>query len=119
MRFLRSFLFALRGLKDCLLHEKNFRIQFAIALLTAVAGFFFTISYLEWLAILICFAIILSLEIINSAIEKLCDLVDSTFNTSVKRIKDMAAAAVLISAIITFIIGCIIFLPKIKILFSL
>ncbi|MGN6539519.1 MAG: diacylglycerol kinase [Ginsengibacter sp.] len=49
--------------------------------------------------------------------EKLCDLVCSDFNLTIKKVKDMAASAVLLSAIISFIIGCIIFLPKIKMLF--
>lgn len=114
MRVLKSFLFALRGLKDCLLHEKNFRIQFVMALFIVAAGFFFSLSSMEWIVILICFAVVLSFEIINSAIEKLCDLVCPTFNLTIKKVKDMSASAVLFSAIISFIIGCIIFLPKIK-----
>ena len=116
MRVLKSFLFALHGLKDCLFHEKNFRIQFVIALLVTVAGFFFLLNILEWVIILICFAVVLGFEIINSAIEKLCDLVCPTFNQTIKKVKDMSASAVLFSAIISFIIGCIIFLPKIKLL---
>jgi diacylglycerol kinase len=82
-----------------------------------IAGFFFNLDQTEWILILICFAIVLSFEIINSAIEKLCDLVCPDFNLTIKKVKDMAASAVLLSAIISFIIGCIIFLPKIKMLF--
>ncbi|MEO5908506.1 MAG: diacylglycerol kinase family protein, partial [Ginsengibacter sp.] len=65
----------------------------------------------------ICFATVLSFEIINSAIEKLCDLVCPDFNLTIKKVKDMSASAVLLSAILSFIIGCIIFLPKIIELF--
>ena len=118
MRVLKSFLFALYGLKDCFLHEKNFKIQFVIALFVTAAGFFFSLSPMEWIIILICFAVVLSFEIINSAIEKLCDLVCPTFNLTIKKVKDMSASAVLFSAIISFIIGCIIFLPKIKLLLA-
>jgi len=117
MGVLKSFLFALYGLKDCLLHEKNFQIQFVISLFVAAAGIFFSISAVEWMIILLCFSVVLSFEIINSAIEKLCDLVCPTFNLTIKKVKDMSASAVLFSAIITFVIGCIIFLPKIKLLF--
>lgn len=81
------------------------------------AGIFFSLSATEWMILLVCFAVVLSFEIINSAIEKLCDLVCPEFNLTIKKVKDMAASAVLLSAIIAFIIGCIIFLPKIKEMF--
>ena len=113
MRVIKSFACAFDGLKDCILHEKNFRIQYIIALLMIIAGVFFSISVSEWMIILLCFAVVLSFEIINSAIEKLCDLVCPDFNLTIKKVKDMSASAVLLSAIIAFIIGCIIFLPKI------
>lgn len=113
MRVIKSFGWALNGLKDCILHEKNFRIQYSIALLMIVAGISFSISVTEWMVLLLCFAVVLGFEIINSAIEKLCDLVCPDFNLTIKKVKDMSASAVLLSAIISFIIGCIIFLPKI------
>jgi diacylglycerol kinase len=117
MRVTESFVNAFHGLRDCVLHEKNFRIQYVIAILIVIAGIFFKLNAIEWILILICFATVLSFEIINSAIEKLCDLVCPDFNLTIKKVKDMAASAVLLSAIISFIIGCIIFLPKIKMLF--
>jgi diacylglycerol kinase len=118
MRVLKSFSFAFQGLKDCLLNEKNFRIQYVTALIILIAGIFFSLSNMEWISILVCFDLVLSFEIINSAIEKLCDLVCPSINPVIKKVKDMCAAAVLVSAIISFIIGCIIFIPKIKELFS-
>lgn len=113
MRVIKSFACAFAGLKDCLLHEKNFRIQYGIALLVIIAGIFFSLSKAEWMIILLCFTVVLSFEIINSAIEKLCDMVCPHFNLTIKKVKDMSAAAVLLAAIIAFIIGCIIFIPKI------
>lgn len=113
MRVIKSFGWAFTGLRDCILHEKNFRIQYILALLVVVAGIFLRLSSTEWMIILLCFALVLSFEIINSAIEKLCDLVSPDFNLTIKKVKDMSASAVLLSAIFTFIIGCIIFLPKI------
>ncbi|HXS54942.1 MAG TPA: diacylglycerol kinase family protein [Hanamia sp.] len=113
MRVLKSFLFALRGLKDCFLHEKNFQIQFIINLLVVGAGFFFSISATEWISVLLCCAVVLSLEILNSAIEKLCNLVCPTFNLTIRKVKDMSAGAVLLAAILSVVIGCIIFIPKI------
>ena len=116
MRVIKSFGWAFNGLKDCILHEKNFRIQYILALLVVIAGIFFSLSPTEWMIILLSFAMVLSFEIINSAIEKLCDLVSPDFNLTIKKVKDMSASAVLLSAIISFIIGCIIFLPKIFVL---
>lgn len=116
-KVIKSFAFAFNGLKDCLSHEKNFQIQYVIALLVVGAGIFFSLSATEWMIILICFAVVLSFEMINSAIEKLCNLVCPEINPVIKKVKDMCAGAVLFSAIITFIIGCIIFLPKIKWMF--
>ncbi|MDE3183879.1 MAG: diacylglycerol kinase family protein [Bacteroidota bacterium] len=116
MRVIKSFGWAFNGLKDCILHEKNFRIQYILALLVVIAGIFFSLSPTEWMIILLSFAMVLSFEIINSAIEKLCDLVSPDFNLTIKKVKDMSASAVLLSAIISFIIGCIIFLPKIVVL---
>ena len=116
MRVIKSFGWAFNGLKDCILHEKNFRIQYILALLVVIAGIFFSLSATEWMIILLCFSVVLSFEIINSAIEKLCDLVSPDFNLTIKKVKDMSASAVLLSAIISFIIGCIIFLPKIFVL---
>lgn len=117
MRLTESFVNAFHGLRDCILHEENFKIQYVIAILMVIAGIFFKLNETEWILILICFAMVLSFEIINSAIEKLCNLVCPDFNLTIKKVKDMAASAVLLSAIISFIVGCIIFLPKIKILF--
>ena len=117
MRVIKSFGWAFNGLKDCILHEKNFRIQYVIALLVIIVGLFFSLSATEWMVLLLCFAVVLSFEIINSAIEKLCDLVCPQFNLTIKKVKDMSASAVFFSAIISFIIGCIIFLPKIVQLF--
>lgn len=116
MRFLKSFLFALNGLRDAIRHEKNFQIQCIVALLVIIAGIFFSISAAQWIAILICIAMVLSFEIMNSAIEKLCDFVCPSINPAIKKIKDLSAGAVLLSAIISFIVGCIIFIPKIKML---
>lgn len=117
MRVIKSFACAFEGLKDCLLHEKNFRIQYVVALLIIIAGLSFSISKMEWLVILLCFAVVLCFEIINSAIEKLCDLVCPQFNLTIKKVKDMSASAVLLAAIISFIVGCVIFLPKVIALF--
>ncbi len=113
MTVLKSFKVAFEGLKDALLHERNFRIQVVVFIFVIVAGFTFQISRLEWLIILLCAAIVLSAELFNSAIEKLCNHVTPEIHPLIKKIKDFSAAAVLLAAIISAIIGGIIFLPKI------
>lgn len=118
MRFLRSLLFAFTGIKNCLLTEKNFRIQFFIGVIVVVAGFYFQINNTEWIEILLCISLVLSLEMINSTIEGICDFISASHHESIKRIKDIAAGAVLISTIFSIIIGCIIFIPKVIAVFS-
>ena len=113
MTVLKSFKVAFEGLKDALLHERNFRIQVVVFLFVIIAGFLIQISRIEWLIILLCAAIVLSAEIFNSAIEKLCNHVTPEIHPLIKKIKDFSAAAVLLTTILSFIIGVIIFLPKI------
>lgn len=116
MTVIKSFKYAFEGLKDALLHERNFRIQVVVFILIIIAGFLFHINTTEWIFILLCAAIVLSTEIINSAIEKLCDFVSPEIHPLIKKIKDFSAAAVLVGTILSVIIGTIIFLPKIMIL---
>jgi diacylglycerol kinase len=115
--FLKAVINAFNGLFHFLLHERNGKIQLSVAILTVIAAIFFKVSASEWLLILFCIAIVISLEILNSAVEKLCDMVEANYHPVIKTIKDIAAGAVLWSAIISAIIGCIIFLPKIISLF--
>ena len=113
MTVFKSFKVAFEGLHDALLHERNFRIQVVVFILVIIAGFLFQISATEWIFILLCAAVVLSTEIINSSIEKLCDFVSPEIHALIKKIKDFSAAAVLVATILSVIIGAIIFLPKI------
>lgn len=113
MTVMQSFKVAFEGLHDALLHERNFRIQVVVFILVIIGGFILQINATEWVFILLCAAVVLSTEIINSAIEKLCDFVSPDIHPLIKKIKDFSAAAVLVGAILSVIIGTIIFLPKI------
>jgi len=117
MRLIKSFGYALAGVKYCFYHEKNFRMQLCIAAITFISGLYFRISSHEWLTILFCSTLVLSLEMINTTIEKLSNEISQSINPVIKQVKDVAAGAVLVSSIISFIVGIIIFLPKIKLLF--
>lgn len=109
---LQSFVHAFNGLKLLFRDEHNAKIQLAATILAVVLGFVLNISTTEWLVILLCFALVVSLELINSAIESLCDFVCPQKDVRIKIIKDLAAGAVLWGAMIVFIIGVVIFVPK-------
>lgn len=110
---LKSFGFAFAGIKAAIIAERNMRIHIAISLLVLSASFWLSISTMEWLFILFAIGGMLALEMLNSAIERIVDLVTSDYHSLAKAAKDMAAGAVLVYAIMCVIIGVIIFLPKI------
>lgn len=83
---------------------------FALFAVTA-AGVFFEITKAEWLIVLLCFAIVIGTELLNTAIEHLANAVTTEFNPFIKKAKDAAAAAVLWVSLITALIGLWIFLP--------
>jgi diacylglycerol kinase len=109
---IKSFGYAFRGIKTVFATEANMKIHLVIAILVVICGFFFRISVTEWLLCLLCFGLVLSLEMINTAIEKTIDLVSPEYHSLAEKAKDAAAGAVLISAIIAAIVGLIIFIPK-------
>jgi diacylglycerol kinase len=109
--FIRSLGFALSGIVQFFRRERNGQIQGIIALLVIGAGFFFGVTKTEWLALLGCSALVISLEMLNSAIEKVCNMYTTEFHPAIKVIKDVAAASVLWSALFSLAIGLIIFIP--------
>ncbi len=118
INFLKGFLYAFNGLAVFFRHEWNGRIQLAISVLVVMLAFLLHVSALDWIILLMCIASVLSFEMINSAIEKLCNLVHPKFHPAVKVIKDISAGAVLWVSFFSGIIGVIIFLPKIQHLFK-
>ena len=114
---LQSFRFAFDGLRVLIRDEHNARIHLVITLLVVIAGIAFRIAPWEWVAILLCIGLVFSMELINSSIEKLADVVSPEKNEKIKIVKDLAAAAVLVSAIVAMVVGLIVFLPRIQYLF--
>ncbi len=110
---LKSFGFAFKGIKYTLQTQHNFRIHIVLAIIAILLGFLLSISLLEWISIIIVIGIVLSAEIFNSSIEELTNLISPEKNKIAGIVKDLSAGAVLILAITSFIIGIIIFLPKI------
>jgi diacylglycerol kinase len=109
--FLRSVRYALNGIYKFFRTERNGKIQGVISLLVIIAAFVFNISGLEWILLLFCIATVISLEMLNSAIEGVCNLYTTEFHPGIERIKDIAAAAVLWSAFASMVVGLIIFVP--------
>lgn len=110
---LKSFGYAFNGLKILFKEEFNARIHFIISILVIILGFILKLELHEWIYISLCIGFVFVLEIINSSIENLCDLISIEQNEKIKRIKDLSAAAVLIGAITAATVGLIIFIPKI------
>lgn len=107
--FLKSFVFAIRGLGVAFRYERNLKVQLVVAFVTVIAGFYYSITTMEWIAIITMIALVLCLEMVNSAIENLVNLVTLEQHPLAGKIKDIAAGAVLLASIISVIIGIIIF----------
>ncbi len=113
MKLIKSFTYAWTGIKSCFESESNFRIHLFAAIAAIIASVLLNISAAEWIAVCFCIAFVVTMEMINTAIEKLCDVVHEEVHLAIKKVKDIAAGAVLIAAIFSLITAAIIFLPKI------
>ena len=112
-RLLSSFKYAFEGIINTYKTEQNILIHNIIAILVTIFGILFKINIYEWIICIILFGLVISAELFNTAIEAIVDLNCKSFNKYAKIAKDSAAGAVLILALTSVIIGCIIFLPKI------
>ena len=110
---IKSFTYAFQGIKTTLKREPNFKIQMLIGLLAIIAGFVLNLSNIEWAILIVTIFMVLVFELINTTLETLVDLISPNYSEGAKIIKDVAAAAVLISSILSIIVGLLIFLPKI------
>ena len=104
---------AFKGLRISFRTERNVRLHFVAVAFTVILGFLLNISYLEWLTILLFYGLVLGLELINTAIEKLSDVVQPEKDDRIGIVKDTSAAAVLWVSFVALIAGFIIFIPKI------
>ena len=111
--FLKAFINALNGTIHFFKTERNGKIQGVIAILVLITGFFLHLSSTEWILVLLCISSVFIPEIMNSALEHLCNLVHNEYHPLIKHIKDVSAGAVLMASVISAVIGLMIFLPKI------
>jgi undecaprenol kinase len=114
---IRSFYFASRGIIEACKTERNIKIHSTVAILVVLIGWFFSLNWLEWLFILVAIVGTITLELVNSAIERVVDLVTQEYHPLAQQAKDIAAGAVLLYAIFSCVVGIIIFWPKVISLF--
>lgn len=110
---LKSFRYAFEGLHTLLREEPNARIQIFLSILVIAAGILLHISAMKWIALFFAVGFVISAEAFNSAIENLSDFVSPEKHGQIKKVKDLAAAGVLIAAVTALLIGLVVFLPEI------
>ena len=95
-----------------ILSDRSILIQFVLAILTIIVGYILKLTYVEWFAVILCIIIVICLEIMNTIIEKLCDLYSTEYDERIKTIKDMSAGMVLISCIGAVIVATMILIRR-------
>ena len=111
--FIESVDHAIDGISYTANHERNFKIELFMMVAVLIAGVYFKVSKIEWLILLLTIGNVLTLELINTSIERCVDLVTKDYHELAKNAKDISAGAVLIMSIFSVCVGIIIFLPKI------
>lgn len=115
--FWQSLAFAFAGVRLALHSQRNLRIHFAFAAAAVFLGSALRISRAEWAVVVALIALVISLELLNTAVEALADLASPTFHPLAKTAKDTAAGAILVVALGSAAAGLIIFLPRLWHLF--
>ena len=108
---LRSFRYAFRGIFELISMEHNFRIHLVVLIVVIATGIIFRIELASWFAIILVSALVLVSESFNTSVENLADAINPEPDERIRKAKDIAAAAVLISAIAAVITGLLIFGP--------
>ena len=111
-KFFNSFTYPIKGLRYAYRNEQNLAVDVGIALIVVIAGFIFKVSVTEWALLALTIGLVISWELINTAIEAVVDLVTEEYHPLAKVAKDTSAAAVFIFAIVAIVVGIIIFGPK-------
>ena len=111
VKLFNSFMFASRGVVNLLKSEQNARIHIIFAIVVATLAYILSITRLEAIILFFAVTLVIAMEIINTAIEKLLDIVQPEQSKSVEFIKDAMAGAVLIASIIALVVTILIFLP--------
>ncbi len=117
-KFNKSLLYACKGTIVAVKQERNLRIHLYITMLVILSGIICQLSFIEWGIIFLCISSVISLEIINTAIEELVNFISPEYNKKAGKIKDLSSGSILVAAFFSVIIGCFIFIPKFLALFG-
>jgi diacylglycerol kinase (ATP) len=109
---LKSVKFAFQGAVKLITTEHSIMVQFSIGIIMTIAGFYFHITTTEWLFQTMAIGLIMSVEGLNTAVEKIADFIHPTYHERIGFIKDIAAGAVFFAALTAIAIGFIIYIPK-------
>ncbi|MBL7036757.1 diacylglycerol kinase family protein [Candidatus Microgenomates bacterium] len=107
-----SFVFAFQGIRDGLKNEPNLKIHFALGLVAILLAWFLRFSHIEWAILILTIFLVITLEFINTVIEKIVDTLSPQITESARITKDISAAVVLIGAVASIVVGLFLFLPK-------
>lgn len=117
-KIIASFGFAFKGLATLFKEERNARIHLIATALVIIAGIYFNLTLIEWSIIVFAIGLVIIVETVNTVIENIMDYQSLEKDPKIGKIKDLAAAAVLLSAIVAIAIACFIFGPKIGEMFG-
>ena len=117
MKRLKSFCYAFNGLRILFKEEHNSRIHLAAAIVVIIAAIYLDLNPYELIAIIFSIGLVIITEIINTAIESIADFISPGQDERIRKIKDLAAAAVLVSVITAVTIGVMVFISKIRLCF--
>lgn len=110
--FFKAFIYAWMGIVHGATHERNVKFHLVSAIVVIIAGWLTGLSLFEWIMIISVIGLMIALELMNAAVERVVDLVTQERHPLAKQAKDLAAGAVLVFSIASAIIGLLIFLPK-------
>jgi len=114
IQFKKSFSHAMRGLRYVVNHEKNFQNQMAIALIVLIFMIYFSVTRAEAVVLLLVIAGVLVMELFNTVMERVVDILKPRIHPYARLIKDLMAASVLIASLLAIVIGILIFYPYIS-----
>ena len=109
----KSFIYAIQGIKTAFKNEPNLRIHSVFAISALILGVLLKLNYLEWMLLAFTIFYVITLELLNTVMESFVNLVSPEINPYAKIAKDVSAACVLMAAILSVIVGVVLFLPKI------
>ena len=109
---LKSVGFAVKGAIKLITTEHSVMVQSSLAVIMIIAGFYFHISREEWMMQILAFGLVLSIESLNTAVEKIADFIHPEFHNRIGFIKDIAAGGVMFAALAAFAVGLLIYIPK-------